>query len=109
MEDSRHKFLGFASPNIKYVSLFDILNNMGPRNFKQLKALLIMNSGRLDDNPMAVWFVMYRGTDIIVPKGGEADMSNKMVYNYITFIYDALTGRAMTTTTTPSVELDKFK
>jgi len=109
IDGSRYRFLGFASPDSNYVSFFDIMNGMGPRNFKQLKASLIMIPGKSDDNPVAVWFVIYRGIDPYLPKSRGADLSIKEAYNYATFVYNAKTGNMMGTTSVPSVELDKLK
>jgi len=109
LKDSRDIFLGFASPDSNYVSFNDILNGMGPRNFKQLKALLIMKPGRRDDNPYAVWFVTYRGTDPYLPKSRGANLSRKEVYNYNSFIYNAKTGKTIGWTNQPSIEFDKLK
>ena len=109
LKEANLTFLNFAMPEGNFVSLFEAISNMGPRNFKQLKAMLVMNPGRVDDVPIAVWFVIYRGTDMDLPRSPKADISRKEIYNYTSFIYDATTGRAMSKTTIPGIERDKLK
>ncbi|MCP4703666.1 MAG: hypothetical protein GY865_03570 [candidate division Zixibacteria bacterium] len=104
MEGSQERFLGFASPDSDYVSFFDVLNSMGPRNFKQLKAQLVMIPGSRGADPIAVWFVTFRGTDPIIPKSRYGKP-----YNYISYVYNAKTGNTIAWTIQPIVEFDTLK
>ncbi len=106
IKDSQYIFLGFASPDSNYISFNELLYNVGPRNFKQLKALLIMNPGRIDKNPIPVWFITYRGIDPIYPISSGADTSDKMKFNYRSYIYDAKTGQSMGNTIQPRIKYD---
>jgi hypothetical protein len=104
LRGSRDEYLDFASPDSSYVSFYDILNELRPRNFKQVKASLVMIPGRWSDEPLAVWFVTYRGTDPLPPKGRGADMSYTEAYNYVSFAYVAATGQTLFSTRAPTIE-----
>jgi len=108
MQGTMFVFQGFVSPDSNYVSFYDILNSLGPPNFKQLKALLI-NTGRNINFPYAVWYVIYRGIPPYLPKGKAADLSKKEAYNYRSYIYDAKTGQLSAMTNQPSIEFDKLE
>jgi len=108
IEGTIFKFLGFASPDSNYVSLNEVLQNLGPRNFKLLKALLV-RTGRDEAESFTVWYIIYRGTDPFYPVsgGGNLDLSNKEDFNYQTFIYDAKTGETIAWTINPTIEPEK--
>jgi len=89
MIGSRYVFQDFADPDSNYVGLFDVLKSLGPRNFKQLKAVLVIIPVLGQDTTQVVWFVTYRGTDPYFPKSKGADLSITEAYNYQSFIYDA--------------------
>ena len=109
MSGSLCEFRDFAHPDSNYVGLFDVLKSLGPRNFKQLKAVLVIIPVLGQDATQAVWFVTYRGTDPYYPKGAGADLSITEAYNYQSFIYSAKTGQMLARTMMPSVELNDLK